>query len=314
MDRPTPAELLVSFRDAEPTFDPPLDSTLDATAQSAGPGGRRIGDILGELRGLNDKQIDKIVALQRKRGFRFGEAAVALRLARSEDVLWALSQQFGYPYSPASKEQLGAELVVATEPFSARAEAFRAVRSQLTMRLDARGEARRALAVVSAERGDGRSYFAANIAVALSQIGGRTLLVDGDLRNPRQHEVFGLDNGIGLSTLLSGRDSGSAVQSVRQLPSLFVLPVGPTPPNPLELIERPACAMLLRELLASFDHVVVDTPAAEHGSDPLVLAARCGAALALARQGRSRVEPLQSLVGLLGQTRATLAGVVMNEF
>lgn len=306
MNRAPPAEWLIDFHAAEPT--------LDDTPPEAASGDRRIGDILGELRGLNGAQVEKIVALQRKRGLRFGEAAVALRLARSEDVLWALSQQFGYPYSPASKEQLGAELVVATEPFGARAEAFRAVRSQLTMRLHREGEQRRALAVVSADRGDGKTYFAANIAVALSQIGGRTLLIDADLRNPRQHEVFGLDNRSGLSTALSGRDGSSVVQGVRQLPSLFVLPVGPTPPNPLELIERPSCAQLLRELIGAFDHVVVDTPAAVHGSDPLVIAARCGAALALARQGRSRVAPLQSLVNLLGQTRATLAGVVMNEY
>jgi len=306
MNRPTPAELLIPYRFDEPTLDdpPPPSESPD----------RRIGTILGELRGLSDTQIDKVVALQHKRGFRFGEAAVALGFARSEDVLWALSQQFGYPYSPASKQQLSTELVVATEPFSPRAEAFRAVRSQLTMRLNGEGEPKRALAVVSADSGDGKTYFAANIAVALSQIGGRTLLIDADLRNPRQHEVFGLDNGAGLSTVLSGRDSQSAVHNVRQLPSLFVLPVGPTPPNPLELVERPACAMLLRDLLGAFDHVVVDTPAAAHGSDPIVIAARCGAALAVARKGRSCVAPLQSLVGMLGQTRAKLAGVVMNEY
>jgi Mrp family chromosome partitioning ATPase len=101
---------------------------------------------------------------------------------------------------------------------------------------------------------------------------------------------------------------------VAELPSLFVLPVGTVPPNPLELVERPAFAMLLRELLAKFDHVIVDTPAAVHGSDAAVIAAKCGSALAIARQGASRVAALQQLVGNLGATGARVAGVVMNEF
>lgn len=299
-------------RDSEPEL---VAESLVPDDADAVPGSTRpIGAILAELRGLDAAQIDRIVALQRKRGMRFGEAAVALGLARGDEVLWALSQQFGYPYAPASRQGLNPELVTAIEPFGARAEAFRAVRSQLTMRLGRPGAARRALAVVSPDSGDGKTYFAANIAVALSQIGGRTLLVDGDLRHPRQHQVFGVDNSRGLSTVLSGRSAEHALHPVPQLPSLFVLPVGPTPPNPLELLERPGCAMLLRELLERFDHVVVDTTAAVRGSDAVVLAAKCGAALALARRGRSRVDALQTLVGLLGQTRAEVAGVVMNEY
>ncbi|MBX3606137.1 MAG: polysaccharide biosynthesis tyrosine autokinase [Piscinibacter sp.] len=291
------------------------ESLVPDDAADTVPGSMRpIGAILAELRGLDEAQIDRIVALQQHRGMRFGEAAVALGLARGDEVLWALSQQFGYPYSPASKQRLSPELVVAIEPFGARAEAFRAVRSQLTMRLGDQGGPRRALAVVSPDSGDGKTYFAANIAVALSQIGGRTLLVDADLRHPRQHRVFGVDNSRGLSSILSGRSSGNPLHTVPQLPSLSVLPVGPTPPNPLELLERPACAMLLRELLERFEHVVVDTTAAVHGSDAVVMAAKCGAALALARQGRSRIDALQTLVGQLGQTRAEVAGVVMNEY
>lgn len=148
----------------------------------------------------------------------------------------------------------------------------------------------------------------------LAQLGGRTLVVDADMRNPRLHSVFGVDDQFGLSGILSGRSEGRVIKQVAGVPSLFVLPVGPTPPNPLELVERPAFGLLLRELLSKFDHVVVDTPAARYGSDSAVIAARCGAVLVVARQGKSRVADLQDLVSNLGQSPATLTGVILNQF
>jgi protein-tyrosine kinase len=158
--------------------------------------------------------------------------------------------------------------------------------------------------VVSPDSGDGKTYFAANIAVAFSQLGGRTLLIDADMRSPRLHEVFSIENGAGLSGILGGRSEANVIRQVAHLPSLFVLPVGVTPPNPLELAERPAFSLLLRELLGKFDHVVVDTPAAQHGADAGVIA----------RQGRSSLNSLNDFVHLLRESPVTLAGVVMNEF
>jgi capsular exopolysaccharide synthesis family protein len=182
------------------------------------------------------------------------------------------------------------------------------------MRLFNEGQERHAIAVVSPDSGDGKTYFAANLAVTLAQLGGRTLLVDADLRGPRQHEVFGIDNSAGLSGILSGRAESKVIQQVAGVPSLFVLPVGTTPPNPLELVERPSFGLLIRELLGKFDHVVVDTPAAQYGSDYAVIAARCGAVLVIARQGKSAVVSLQDLVANLVETPAKLAGVIVNEF
>jgi Mrp family chromosome partitioning ATPase len=95
---------------------------------------------------------------------------------------------------------------------------------------------------------------------------------------------------------------------------LFVLPVGTTPPNPQELVERPAFGLLLRELVAKFDHVIVDTPAAVHGADAAVIAAKCGAALVLARKNKSRSDALRELVASLAGAPVKLTGVVFNEF
>ena len=183
------------------------------------------------------------------------------------------------------------------------------------MRLWADGDARRALAVIGPDAGDGKTYVAANLAVALAQLpGSRTLLVDADLRGPRQHQLFRLENRAGLSSLLSGRSDPRAIQQVESVPSLFVLPVGTTPPNPLELLECPAFGLLMRELVTEFDHVVVDTPAAIYGRDCIVTAARCGAGLLVARQHKARAVALQELVAKLSENQARIAGVVVNEF
>jgi chain length determinant protein tyrosine kinase EpsG len=275
---------------------------------------RSIGDFLREVRKLNDAQVDQIVQHQREHGLRFGESAVALKLATSEDVLWALSQQFHYPYAPSDGDRFNSELVAATDPFSDQAEAFRDIRSQLMMGVLSPEEPRRALAVLSPCSGEGKTFFAANIAVTFSQLGGRTLLVDGDMRTPRQHEIFGVPNHSGLSSILSGRSEANAIHHIPDLPSLYVLPVGTVPPNPLELVQRAAFSLLMKELLGKFDHVVVDTPAAEHGADARVLAAKCGAALVIARRGTTRMKPLQQLVSTVSKSPATLAGVMINEY
>lgn len=275
---------------------------------------RSIGDIIAELRNLTTEQVEKVLEHQRQAGVRFGEAAVALGYASKDDVLFALSQQFHYPYAPEEQRHVSPELVALNEPFSARAEGFRALRSQLMMRLFDEGSPPRALAVISPDAGDGKTYCAANLAVALAQLGGRTLLVDADMRGPRLHEVFKLKNQTGLSGILSGRSDSHVIQQVAGVPSLFVLPVGTTPPNPLELVERPAFGLLMRELVSKFDYVVVDTPAAVYGADAAVIAARCGAALVVARKDKGRVADLQDMVANLAETPTKLSGVIVNEF
>ena len=286
---------------------PPVEDTNEKVLD------RSIGDLIREIRQLTDEQVEQILIYQREHAVRFGEAAIALHLASNDDVVWALAQQFHYPYAPG-ESQRNPELVIAASPFSDEAEVFRELRSQLMMGVMSGEEPRRALAVLSPDVGDGKTYLAANIAVAFSQLGGRTLLVDADMRTPRLHAVFGMPaNRPGLSGILSGRAEQNVIQQVQDLPSLYLLPVGTIPPNPLELVQRPAFGLLMQELLNKFDYVVVDTPAATHGADARVIAAKCGAALVMARKGTSRVKPLNALLKALSKGPTKLAGVVMNE-
>lgn len=276
---------------------------------------RSIGSLLAEVRNLSAVQVEKILELQRTRSMRFGEAAIALGYVTKDDVLFALAQQFHYPYAPETHGKVSPELVALSHPFSQQSEAFRAVRSQLMSRVFAdHSAARPALAVVSPETGDGKTFFVANLAVGLAQLGGRTLVVDADLRGPRQHQLFQVQNMVGLSDVLSGRREKQVIQPVSNVPGLFVLACGATPPNPLELLERPAFGLLLRELVQKFDYVLVDTPALRYGVDCIVAAARCGAAMMVARKDGGRIGALQSMLGTLQDSTTVLAGVVMNEY
>ena len=291
---------------------PPLGMTADGTVRPD----RSIGDILAELRHLTAEQVERVLAHQKANGVRFGEAAVALGLASKDDVLFALAQQFHYPYAPEAGRATSPELVALNEPFSPRAEYFRALRTQVILRVfngDAELRYGHSLAVLSQDGGDGKTYCAANLAVSLAQLGGKTLIVDANMRTPRLQEVFGISNRAGLSGILSGRSDNQVIQQVAGVPSLFVLPVGTIPPNPLELLERPAFGLLMRELAAKFDYVVVDTPAAVSGSDANVVAARCTAALLVARKNTSRLSALQDLAASLIGSPAKIAGVVINE-
>jgi protein-tyrosine kinase len=310
---------MAKFRDSTP--DPSvLDPITEAPPQHSLPPSdapvhdRSIGNIIAELRNLSADQVAKILRHQQEQGVRFGEAAVALGFASKDDVLFALAQQFHYPYAPEERRKLSPELVALNEPYSVRSESFRALRSQLMMRVFVEGEPHRALAVISPNAGDGKTYTAANLAVTLAQLGGRTLLVDADMRGPRMHEVFNIHNHAGLSSILSGRADKQVIQQVVSIPSLFVLPVGTTPPNPLELVERPAFSLLMRELVSKFDHVVVDTPAAVHGSDAAAIASKCGSALIVARKNTARVDALRELLASLQGAPVKMAGVVFNEF
>jgi chain length determinant protein tyrosine kinase EpsG len=289
----------------------PHASSIAIAGTEPDPQRRRIGTLIRDARALSDSQINQILAYQRERGIRFGEAAVALRLVERADVVEALSRQFHYTAGFAGRD-LSSELVAAADPFGEQAEAFRELRSRLL--LEVIGERSCAVAIVSPDSGDGKTYMAANLAVAFSQLGEDTVLVDADIRTPRQHRLFDVGEGPGLTNVLAGfADVSSVVHEVPGLAHLHVLPAGAVPPNPVELLQRPTFTAVIGELLQRFQHVIVDTPAAIRGADARIIAARCGVALVLARRNRSRMEPLEGLLGALARGSATLAGVVMNE-
>jgi protein-tyrosine kinase len=267
-----------------------------------------IGALLVESGVVSASDADRIATYQHQHGMRFGEAGLRLGLMNEEDVQQALAAQHGYPVLRWRDGRVGRDVIAAYRPWTPEVEQLRAVRSQLKLRCPGC----RALAIVSPNPGDGRTYLASNLAVVFSQLGERTLLVDADLRNPRQHLLFGLHNRAGLSSMLTGRRDEGVVTDVAKLTGLCILPAGPLPPNPLELLSRPGFTTLLAQLGSQFDMVVLDTPPAQMYADGQHAAAAAGAALMVVRKDRTPVAGLDRLSEALHAGGTRLAGSVLN--
>jgi protein-tyrosine kinase len=273
-----------------------------------------IGAILVRNGRLSTVDAEKVMRVSVERKLQFGAAAVELGVLSAADIELALSHQYDYPYLLRGESAISEEVVAAYEPFTTRVEALRALRNQLMWRWFDTGPERRALAIASAESGDGRSFLAANLAVVFSQQHQRTLLIDADLRAPRQHQLFGLDNRAGLAGVLAGRSGLDAIQRVPALADLSVLTAGALAPNPSELLGSPAFARLLRELGASYDVILIDTASGDDYADAQLVASRAGAALLVAHQNHSHLKQMRELVGLLTDARVHLLGTVLNEY
>ena len=276
--------------------------------------GRSIGSILVDSGRLSVTDAERILRLQKEQGRRFGDAAIDLGLVSQDDIRFALSQQFDYPYLPDGDASLSEELVAAYKPFSPAVEKLRTLRSQLMLRWFNAERQNNALTIMSPSNKEGRSFIAANLSIVFSQLGERTLLIDADLRAPRQHELVKLDAKAGLSGMLASRMGPEAVVRVPTLVGLSVLPAGAIPPNPQELLGRTGFTLLLESLIRDFDVVIIDTPAANEHDEAQLIAKRAGAALMLARTNISSIPEVTQLARSLQQNGAMVVGSVLNDF
>jgi protein-tyrosine kinase len=245
---------------------------------------RAFGSILVEHGRLTPADAEEIQRYAGSHGMRFGEAALKLKLLTQQDIDFAVAQQFNYPIL-----QRGGQGGVA----------------------DA---SHKAVAITSPGRREGRSWLAANLAAVFAQIGERTLLIDADMRYPRQHELFNLSNAVGLSALLTGRAGKETACRIHPHLRLFVLPAGPLPPNPQELLGRPVFDLVLERFIDQFDVILIDTPAAAETADAQIVAKRAGAAIMLARQNVTRHAQLTAAMQSLTQTGVNVIGSVLNEY
>ena len=274
-----------------------------------------IGGILIDSGRLTPEAAARIFEAQKEEGLRFGDAAIRLGLLTEEDVQQALSQQYSYTYLQPGDDSVSEEVVAAFRPFSPIVEQLRALRSQLILRwFDAEPEMHKTLAIVSPESGDGRSFVAANLAVVFSQLGARTLLVDADLRKPRQHELFRLPNKLGLSSVLAGRgELDKVITRIPGLKALSVLPAGAVPPNPQELLARLPYSSVMIDVQGHFDVVLVDTPAGNETADVQAITARTRGALIVARKDKTSFPGLQALHSSLQHSSVTVVGALLNN-
>lgn len=292
--------------------------TADGARILPGPGtqpqlsDRSIGAMLIDAGKITPEDAERVLRYAKEKSLRFGDSALALKLVREEDIQQALARQFDYPYLTPGESSVSQEVVAAWSPFSPQVEALRALRSQLMLRWFVGQDGPRTLAVASPGRKDGRTYLAANLAVVFSQMGERTLLIDADFRNGRQHELFAVKNSAGLSTILAERTGQESIQRVPSFVDLSVLPAGPTPPNPLELLGRPSFGAYIEDVSKVYDIVIIDTPAATIASDYQLISQKALGVLVVGRRHRTSVASCRDLRDEVVATGAAVVGSVLN--
>jgi protein-tyrosine kinase len=281
-------------------------------ASPHGVGDATIGALLQEAGKLTPENTDAVLRMQEETGVRFGEAAQALGMVSAADIQQVLARQFDYPYIPAGEKYFSSRLVAAYDPFSRQVEMLRAVRGQLMLRWFARGH--KSLAIVGVEPGSGTSLFAANLAVVFSQLGQNTLLVDANLRQPSQHEIFNLQGKTGLSDMLAGRATMGAVTRIEAFESLAVLGAGTLPPNPAELLARKDFTGLNAQLEALHDVVLYDTSDVLTAHDSLPVMARAHGVLLVVHKNATSLYDVAALSEQVRYAGAEVVGSVLLEF
>lgn len=201
-------------------------------------------------------------------------------------------------------------LVAFHRPKSTEAEAYRGVRTALYF--STRGEGHKVIQITSPNQGDGKSTLTANLAISIAQSGKRVVLLDADFRKPRQHKVFGVNPNHGLASVISGEAQLKDAVYETGVPNLSLMPCGPIPPNPAELLTSPKFKELLDEIRLMYDIVLVDTPPVLAVTDPSVVAPRVDGLLLVVRvskNGRPAAERAKEILATLG---AKTLGIVVN--
>ena len=205
-----------------------------------------------------------------------------------------------------------AQLVTVRQPRSSLSEAYRSLRTNI--QFSTVDDPIRTLMVTSANPGDGKTITAANLAVTLAQSGQRVTLVDADLRRPSQHKVFGLSNTTGLMTILMDVNVNlSDVLQSTEVENLRVMTVGPTPPNPSEMLGSKRMGYLIEALQHETDVVVFDSPPLLAVTDAAVLGARLDGVVMVVNAGRTRRVHLRHGQEILDTVGAHVIGVVLNR-
>lgn len=202
-------------------------------------------------------------------------------------------------------------LVSLTDPSSAASEAYRALRTSIQFPMF--DSPVRSIQVTSPNAQEGKTTTLANLGVALAGAGHRVVIVCCDLRRPRVHEFFGLDNSFGFTSVLLGEGPVSAaLQRVPGVERLYLLSSGPLPPNPSELLQSRRAAEILRSVESEGSFLLLDSPPVLPVTDALVLSKRVHGTLLVCAAGRTGRRELSRATELLRQMRAPLIGAVLN--
>lgn len=200
-------------------------------------------------------------------------------------------------------------LITISDPHSAVAEAYQSLRTSIEF--TSLGEPLHVLLLASADDSVNKSLAVANLAVAMAQAGDRVIVIDGDLRKPRQHELFGLDNQKGLSTWLT--KGGSAPLQKTSFEKLQVLCAGPVAQNPVALLSVNRLGEVLAEMRKQADYVLCDAPPLLAVTDGALWASKVDGVVLVVSAGATRREYAQRAKSLLERIHARIVGAVLLD-
>ena len=209
---------------------------------------------------------------------------------------------------PESNER--PELVTFQSPKSTASEAYRGIRTSLLF--SSAEKQPRIFLVTSAAPQEGKTTTALNLAITMAQTGGKVILLDGDMRKPSLHKVFGFPKDKGLSSILVGNCVLKDALLATQVPNLDMIPCGPIPPNPSEILGSPRMADLLEELRKSYGQVVIDTPPITAVTDAVVIGRLVDGAVVVIRAGATPREIVRNGLTQLKVVSSPILGVVLN--
>lgn len=314
---------------------------MTAPSSKKPPTGASNSDADGELQaallarfGMSSENVQVIYELMQSRNLSFSEAARGLGFLienpAEESVVPTQTDNGSEPSGlienairkialnrqvvvrQGEKVKPGPELILAHNADHPRSEKIRALRTELLLLSEAQSGAN-VIALLSACAAEGRSQLSAELAISFSQLGRRTLLVDADMRQPKQHVLFGSNNLSGLADAIS-LNQKPLFHPVDGLSHLSLLKSGSIPPNPLELLSDGRFAKMLEDWRRSYDFVVLDTPPISNYADGLAIATLAGRVVILSRGQHTSFRETRALLRRLATTQSQVLGAVINYF
>ena len=217
----------------------------------------------------------------------------------------------GFLPSIPETEKGSRDLHIHREPKSLIAECTRAIRTNLLFMSPDRPFKR--VVVTSSGPQEGKSTTAINLGIAMAQSGNRVLIVDTDMRRPRLHKAFGVSNEMGVSSVVVGEGKLEDAIKSTEIPGLFVMPCGPVPPNPAELLHTKAFGDILTKLGERFDRVILDTPPVGAVADAVVLSTQVDGVVLVLKAGKTNRDLAKRTVRALQDVKANIYGAVLND-
>ncbi len=210
-------------------------------------------------------------------------------------------------------EAMRSRLITVSNSNSIIAEQFRTIRANIKFSIADHQQVKLIL-VTSSSPGEGKSTNAANLGVVYAQEGKKVLIVDADMRKPTLHHIFGVLNTTGLSTVLSWRDKFNTSIQETPIEGLFILPSGPIPPNPTELLSSKMFDNLIEEIKTNYDIIIFDAPPVLSVSDAQIVSHHCDGTLLIIHSGVTEKEEVLKTKAILRTSQAKILGVILNKY